>query len=231
MEGITQLLSIRQSQAADQGKQIYAKLPLKLQSGSIFVNEGDGWLYLSAYICSTLFFFLAYFLIRQIFLTFNITAYINRSKALRIRYVTLWVNNVHHLIVIPFALYSLGTACSPNSNWPVAGVTSYFAWFSNDQCFLQFDQNFAYAIMITNGFLTMDYVVTKYWILDRNKLSKQTEIHHIMAFSGFTISLFSGYGLPGVSTCSLLCEISAIFLNYREMFGKENMNSPLNQVN
>jgi hypothetical protein len=48
-----------------------------------------------------------------------------------------------------------------------------------------------------------------------------------MAASGFTFSLFSGYSLAGISTCSLICEISSLFLNYKDMFSKENKNSPL----
>ena len=85
--------------------------------------------------------------------------------------------------------------------------------------------------MITDGFLTMDYVVLKFLLLDRNKLTKQTEIHHFMASSGFTIALFSGYAIAGISTCSLICEISSLFLNYKDMFSKENKNSPLSQLN
>ena len=52
-------------------------------------------------------------------------------------------------------------------------------------------------------------------------------MHHFMAASGFTISLYSGYALPGISACSLICEVSSLFLNYKDMFSIENKNSPL----
>jgi hypothetical protein len=43
-------------------------------------------------------------------------------------------------------------------------------------------------------------------------------IHHFLAIVGFSSSLFVGYGLPGVCCASLMCEISGVFLNYKDLF-------------
>jgi len=56
-------------------------------------------------------------------------------------------------------------------------------------------------------------------------------LHHFLAITGFSASFFVGYGLPGISACSLLCEISGMFLNYKDMFTKETRNTPLAQIN
>ena len=45
-------------------------------------------------------------------------------------------------------------------------------------------------------------------------------IHHFLAIVGFSSSLFVGYGLPGVCCASLMCEISGVFLNYKDLSGK-----------
>lgn len=50
-------------------------------------------------------------------------------------------------------------------------------------------------------------------------------LHHIMAISGFGLALFAGYGMPGVSNASLLCEFSNIFMCMKDMFTKQTRNS------
>lgn len=53
------------------------------------------------------------------------------------------------------------------------------------------------------------------------------ETHHIVAVMGFTMSICSGYGMPMVSSASMICEVSGYWLNYKDMFSKENRNTPL----
>ena len=55
------------------------------------------------------------------------------------------------------------------------------------------------------------------------------EIHHIVAIMGFTLSIGSGYGMPMCSCASMICEISGYWLNYKDMFNKDNRNSPIGQ--
>ena len=45
------------------------------------------------------------------------------------------------------------------------------------------------------------------------------------------IGMSGGFGLSGVACFSMLVEISTIFLNYRGMFLKSEMSSPLSMVN
>ena len=75
------------------------------------------------------------------------------------------------MILVFVSTYSIGTACTKYSKYPIEGANLPFAWFYSDQCFLQFDPNFVKSIMIVNGYLTADYIVTKYWYLDPNKLT------------------------------------------------------------
>lgn len=52
-----------------------------------------------------------------------------------------------------------------------------------------------------------------------------------MATSGYTLSLFAGYGYPGISNASLVCEYSSVFLNFKDMFTRETRNSTIGQIN
>lgn len=75
------------------------------------------------------------------------------------------------------------------------------------------------------AYMTVDYAILKLWIDKPSVLQQQTILHHIMAISGFGFSLIAGFGMPGVSNASLLCEFSNVFLSLKEMFTKDTRNS------
>jgi len=86
--------------------------------------------------------------------------------------------------------------------------------------------------MITDAFLTVDMLFLKLWLHERTSLTVQTEIHHYIAFCGFTGSLVAGFGMGGSAITALLCEVSNIFLLSKDMFfTKETRNSCLAQLN
>jgi hypothetical protein len=48
-----------------------------------------------------------------------------------------------------------------------------------------------------------------------------------VAFIGFFLSVFSGYGMSGIAACSLLCEISSVFLNFKDMMFAANQKNSI----
>ena len=57
-------------------------------------------------------------------------------------------------------------------------------------------------------------------------------IHHIMVVTGTLMGIYAvGYSAGGVCNVAAFCEVSAIFLNYRSMWSKEQMNDPAPTVN
>lgn len=52
-----------------------------------------------------------------------------------------------------------------------------------------------------------------------------------MAFTGFVGCLISGYSFPGNACFTLTCEVSSIFLNYKDMFSKTSRMSLIGQIN
>ena len=90
---------------------------------------------------------------------------------------------------------------------------------------MQVDKGYVFNVLVSIAYMTVDYMDYHFNIPDKTILNKQTMWHHIMAISGFGIALVAGYGMPGVSSASLLCEYSNIFLSYKDMFTKETRNS------
>jgi len=56
--------------------------------------------------------------------------------------------------------------------------------------------------LFTNGYLSCDFIIHRFWFIDRKPLDKQIEIHHIIASMGYTGALVAGYGYGGVSVAS-----------------------------
>lgn len=170
---------------------------------------------------------------------FDHQPYFNRNKAQRIRYVQSWMNNTFNVIAPILSTVVHYYSCSNENGWPwpsekggsfsSISSTERWGWVRDDVCMIEFNKGAIIVLMFANGFLCFDYIVCRYWILDRNSLNKQMEAHHIMAVLGYTSSFIGGFGMPMSGQASMITEVSGIFLNYKDMFSKENRNSPLGQ--
>lgn len=96
---------------------------------------------------------------------------------------------------------------------------------------MEFNKGYMYIIMMSIAFLTTDLIVLKYLMKDTNVLNQQTIVHHYVTIFGFSASFLAGYSFVGVSNASLLCEMSGIFLDYKDMVPKEYKNHWLAQIN
>ena len=52
-------------------------------------------------------------------------------------------------------------------------------------------------------------------------------MHHVVGIIGILSGMIVGFGIPCAATIALLSEISTFFLNYRNMYSKEDMNESL----
>ena len=52
-------------------------------------------------------------------------------------------------------------------------------------------------------------------------------LHHAIAIGGIFGGTYSGYGVPGIGAMSLMTELSTFFLNFREMYNKDDLNLPV----
>lgn len=107
----------------------------------------------------------------------------------------------------------------------------HWGWWNSDVCKYEFNKGYAYNMLLSSGFMTVEFFIIQLLIEKPTILNKQMKIHHIMTVSGYMITLFAGYAFPGIGNASLLCEISSVFLNYKDMFTKESRNSTLGQIN
>ena len=106
-----------------------------------------------------------------------------------------------------------------------------FSFFTDDLSFLTMDPNYVCTEMVYIGYMTQNYIQLRYMVNDQDPTSKQLLAHHKMVIPGVFVGIWGGYGIPGVSNLACLCEVSAIFLNYRSMWSKEEMNDTLPSIN
>lgn len=133
------------------------------------------------------------------------------------------MSNLHHVIVLFVSIHNIAHACNKQSDWPVADESrQYFRWLSNNTCFLQPYAGFANCLCITLAYLTMDTIAVSCIYPERSSIQYQTLVHHGLSISGFLATLIGGFGLPGISNASLICEISSLFLNYRHYFNNQD---------
>jgi len=139
------------------------------------------------------------------------------------------------------SVYNMYWSCSNGDGepWPSAtggsyskpGKVKHWGWWKNDECFMEVNKGYVYILMISIGFVLTDIVILKYYFKDANKLNEQTIMHHYFLIGGFSTSLIAGYSFVGIANASLLCEISGIFLDYKDMVPVKYKNHWLAQVN
>jgi hypothetical protein len=137
----------------------------------------------------------------------------------KLRYLEKWNSNTNHVLVMIMCYI----------NYLESQKDCDF--FTDDVCFMKMRPRFVAVEMVYIGYITENFIEYKYWIADNDPTSKQMIIHHIMVVSGVWMGLYGGFAAAGVSNCACFCEVSAIFLNYRSMWSKKEMNDPLPTVN
>lgn len=93
------------------------------------------------------------------------------------------------------------------------------------------DRRHVMVAAITGGYLIYDGIILFCYVKSFDALGLQTLIHHFIGTSGLFIGVMAGWGTPSIGNMSVMSEISTIFLNYRSMFGKEQMQEVLPQIN
>lgn len=138
---------------------------------------------------------------------------------------------VHHLVVSFYSLYLMYNSCSGGpAEAPFYSYDGSFSWWKNPICMMQIDEGYVYNIVISMAFMFVELYILKFQIQKPNKLQKQTICHHIIAITGFFMSMVAGYGFPGLSSAALLCEVSSVFLYMKDMFNKETRNTAPGQI-
>ena len=76
-----------------------------------------------------------------------------------------------------------------------------------------------------------DYCKMIFYMESQNKYIRESVFHHVAIFIAFFCSFVGGFAYPGICNLFLIAEVSSIFLQYNDMFTKENRNSTLAVVN
>ena len=110
-----------------------------------------------------------------------------------------------------------------NLYYPAACENPYpMQWFYDDLCYMQVDRNMVRTKMAGAGYLFYDLYVMLYYVKSDRSLHAQYIGHHLVGAAGIFCGSFVGYGVPGIGNINLMTELSTAFLNYRDLYNKED---------
>ena len=141
----------------------------------------------------------------------------------QVEYISLWTANTHHFLICSIATYTMcHSECENAYN---------FIFIYDPVCFYTLDNGCVVSSLITSGYLTYDYILYRFFMDQKDPVNQQTMWHHIIGTSGLFCGLYTGFGIPTIANCAMFCELSTIFLNYRSMYTKEELNSTVPLIN
>lgn len=217
---------------------IIHRLPERFKDGQIWLDRDDAMAYLYVYLGACLFFFLLYYVWKLLFTFLKFEDYTEKNESEKVWFLIMWTSQAHHAFVAMYATYLVYNSCQsefgeaiPSENGGSFTATGeHWGWWKSEECYMEVNKGYAYNLLITIGFMTVEYFRMVFLIEKGDKLIQQTKWHHIGAHVGFGMALLGGYGLPGIAQASLVCEYSSIFLNYKDMF-KRHRDTPLGMFN
>ena len=145
--------------------------------------------------------------------------FMEKDEKAKLRYLEKWNSNWNHVIVMIMVVV----------NYMKESQECDF--FRDDVCFMKLKPSYVCIEMVYIGYITENLVEYKFWIGDKDATSKQMVIHHVMVIIGVWMGLYGGFAAAGVSNVACFCEVSAIFLNYRSMWTKDQQNDPIPTIN
>jgi hypothetical protein len=137
--------------------------------------------------------------------------------------VSLWTANFHHLIINTLVFYSIFYPnCNPNQALSV---------LRDERCMFFPDFAAARNLLFTCGYLSYDFLILMFLYPREDKLTSQMMWHHFMGGSGLIATILVGYSFPNLGNYAMTCEVSTFFLNYRNMYNKDELGKTFPMVN
>jgi len=151
--------------------------------------------------------------------------YVKKEKVEdRIQVATLLNCAIHHLSTCANGFYII-FYMNPSSTY--MGVL-----FDPEPEYMEYVPLTSMMVVFTLSYFAYDYLVMKFIVKNsETDLGKQHKVHHIICILLAIFALGSGMMLPKLFCIAMMCESSMIFLNYRNMLGKNNWKGTLSMIN
>lgn len=216
-----------------EGEALHANLTERFKDGLIILDDGDALRYFLVFMGGFIFFSFNNVFWWKLMECLKIKQFMERDYHERLYFNACVSGIVHHVIVATYSLYLLYNSCQNELGYgyPSEKGGSYtssglhFGWIRDGVCMTEYNKGYTYNVLMTCSFMTVELIMYKIYTEKLTALERLSIIHHFMALGGFSISLVAGYGMPGLSSASLLCEYSSIFLNLKDMFTKDTRNT------
>lgn len=179
-------------------------------------------MYLTYYIGSTLA-FIAIFNLLFYFFSFTSQEFRDKTHQQKLIYSQMWAGNSHHVTILFFVVYNfMYSECE--GSYPLI-------FFYDDVCFYNIDRSCVRTTLITCGYLTYDFLLLSIYFTKERPITYQTIGHHIVAMVVLLCAFHTGYSMGTLTTATLVCEFSSVFLNYRSIFIERKIKTTIAFVN
>ena len=126
---------------------------------------------------------------------------------------------MHVIILVPLIVYHMVT-------WECEIDKSRFSWLKNDACFHNVDKMGVKNILFSYAYFFYDLIYISFFAGPGGELRVQTQFHHIFICIAFLATMIVGRGVIWTTNLVLMSEVSTLFVNYRLMYTKDQLNLP-----
>jgi hypothetical protein len=86
-------------------------------------------------------------------------------------------------------------------------------------------------MMFIIAYMVFDFLVQMFIVKNNTPLGKQYYVHHVVVCFIAILALLMGMAMPKLFQLSMLCELSTLFINLRDIIGKKEWKGFLANVN
>jgi hypothetical protein len=165
---------------AEQGDIIVGRLTERYRHGKIWLDDEDAIMYWYTYLGSTLFFFFLYNFWKQFFKQTRFHRLTEeKTSDEQVFFIILWTSQAHHIFVAVFSTYLMLFSCQNEYGlpWPTTNGGSFnigknWGWWRDAQCMMEMNKGYVHNIMVSIGFMTVEFLLIHFCIENPTRLNK-----------------------------------------------------------
>ena len=92
----------------------------------------------------------------------------------------------------------------------------------DEKCLRTYKPIFSHVVVFSFAYLVNDGFMQIFFYQDFSLLGQQNIVHHFVSFVCYFCALKGGHSMPMLTHVAMTCELSQIFLNIRNVIGKES---------
>ena len=156
------------------------RLSDRFKGGSYLLDNGDAKRYITFYLAAVVFFTVNQIFWWKFFEYYKIKQFVQRSYQDKVFYTMQMAGTFHHVIVASFSAFMLYNSCQNELGLPYPSekggsyttTGKHYGWFHSELCMMELNKGYAYNILISIAYMTVDYITLYNWIEKKTVLNK-----------------------------------------------------------